>query len=149
MKSSEAVHLFRNGFNCSQSVSSVFANEYGIDKAVLRLLSSGFGGGMGGMQDVCGAASGAFMILGLEYGYSDVSENHKKPQLYDIIKDFSNAFSQQNGCLRCYDLLNCDLNTEEGKEYFKKNELKEAVCVKCVKNSVELLEQFLNNSNYL
>jgi len=145
MKSSEAVHLFRSGFNCSQSVVSVFANEYSIDKDVLRFLSSGFGGGMGGMQNVCGAASGAFMILGLEYGYADVSENHKKPQLYNIIKDFSNEFSQQNGCLSCYDLLNCDLSTEEGKEYFKNNELKEAVCVKCVKNSVELLEKFLKH----
>jgi len=145
MKSSDALHLFRNGFNCAQSVVSVFAKDYEIDKVTLRLLSSGFGGGMGGMQNVCGAASGAFMILGLEYGYADVSENHKKPQLYDIIQDFSKEFSKQNGHMRCYDLLGCDLNTEEGKEFFHKNELKEAVCVKCVKNSVELLEKFLKN----
>ena len=145
MKSSEAVHLFRSGFNCSQSVVSVFANEYNVDKAVLRLLSSGFGGGMGGMQNVCGAASGAFMILGLKYGYAEASESYKKPQLYNIIQDFSKQFIGQNGHLRCCDLLKCDLKTEEGKEYFKNNELKEAVCVKCVKNSVELLEKFLKH----
>ncbi|TYB33198.1 C-GCAxxG-C-C family protein [Flexistipes sinusarabici] len=144
MKSSDAAQLFRSGFNCSQSVVSVFADEYGIDKHVLRLLSSGFGGGMGGMQNVCGAASGAFMILGLKYGYGEESESYKKPQLYKIIQDFSREFSAQNGHLRCYDLLGCDLNTEDGKEFFKKNELRERVCVECVKNSVELLEKFLN-----
>lgn len=146
MKTSEAVQLFRNGFNCAQAVASVFALDFNMEEDSMRRLACGFGGGIGGMQNVCGAASGAFMVLGLEFGYSKESEKSKKQQMYDIIKDFSEEFSQRNGYLNCCDLLGCDLNSQDGKDYFKSNNLRENVCVKCVRNSVELLEHFLKNT---
>jgi len=143
MKSTKAVEIFNSGFNCAQSVVSVFADDYGIGKDELLRLSSGLGGGMGGMQEICGAATGAYLILGLQFGYSSESENYRKTEVYDIVKEFSKEFVNKNSYLKCKDLLKCDLSTENGKDYFMQNNLKEKICSVCVKSAVELTEKFI------
>ena len=60
-----AVEKHRNGYNCCQAVACVFAEETGVDEALMYRLSEGFGGGMGTAQGVCGAISGAAIIAGL------------------------------------------------------------------------------------
>ena len=64
----------RNGYNCCQSVACAFAEEVGIDEALLYKMGEGFGAGMGTTQGVCGALSGAAMIAGLVY--SDGNTEH-------------------------------------------------------------------------
>lgn len=64
----------RNGYNCCQSVACAFAEEVGIDEALLYKMGEGFGAGMGTTQGVCGALSGAAMLAGLVY--SDGNTEH-------------------------------------------------------------------------
>ena len=64
-----AKELFHLGYNCSQSVFAACADLYGIDDLDLALrLSASFGGGIGRMRMVCGAASGMFLLAGLHNG---------------------------------------------------------------------------------
>ncbi len=67
MKSKEeiAVESFRSGLNCAQSVVAAYADEMSFDRNLALSISCGFGGGMGRLQETCGAATGAFMILGI------------------------------------------------------------------------------------
>lgn len=74
----KAHQLFLAGYNCSQAVLCAFCEDVGLNETVARAISSSFGGGMGRLREVCGALSGAFMILGLKYGGYDPKDQQKK-----------------------------------------------------------------------
>ena len=65
----KAMELFKEGYNCSQSVFLAFEDKYDMDHTTALRLSSSFGGGMGRLREVCGAVSGMFMVAGILYGY--------------------------------------------------------------------------------
>lgn len=44
------------GYNCAQIVLCSYAEELGIDEETLFRISEGFGAGMGGMMQTCGAS---------------------------------------------------------------------------------------------
>ena len=62
----KAVALFREGYNCSQSVVTAFADLYGFTREQALHMSASFGGGIGRMRETCGAACGMFLLAGLE-----------------------------------------------------------------------------------
>lgn len=64
----EALRLFESGFNCNQAVLTAFSGELGIDKETALKIGTGFGGGVR-RGDVCGAVSGAVMVLGMKQGH--------------------------------------------------------------------------------
>lgn len=66
-----AVDLFKQGYNCSQSVVGAFADMYGFSREQALKMAASFGGGIGRMRQTCGAACGLFMIAGLETGCTD------------------------------------------------------------------------------
>ena len=65
-RADKAVEKFVGGYNCSQAVLSAYCDLYGIDELTAFKLAEGFGLGMGGYKDECGAVTGMFMVLGLE-----------------------------------------------------------------------------------
>ena len=67
-KADGAVTLFQEGFTCSQAVLSVFADDFGLDRDLALRISQGFGAGIAYTDDICGALSGAVMVIGLRYG---------------------------------------------------------------------------------
>jgi C_GCAxxG_C_C family probable redox protein len=87
--------------------------------------------------------TGAFMVIGLKNGMGISKDIEAKEKTYQIILEFSNKFQENNGSLICKELLGCDLNTPEGKDYFNQNELFEKKCLHCVKNAAEILEEML------
>ena len=60
----KAVALFKEGYNCSQSVVAAFADMYGFTHEQALKMSASFGGGIGRMRQTCGAACGLFMLAG-------------------------------------------------------------------------------------
>lgn len=64
-KADKAKEHFLEGYNCAQSVLLAFADDCGIDKKTAALISSGFGGGLGRMREVCGAVNGMCMAASL------------------------------------------------------------------------------------
>ena len=52
----KAVSLFKEGYNCSQSVVAAFADMYGFTEEQALKMASAFGGGIGRMRETCGAA---------------------------------------------------------------------------------------------
>ena len=102
----KAVALFKQGFNCSQSVFAACADIYGIEDQALALrLSASFGGGIGRMRQTCGAACGMFMLAGLENGSVIEGDSEGKKQNYALVQDLAAKFKAENGSLRCADLL--------------------------------------------
>ena len=98
--------LFRQGFNCSQSVFAACADLYGIKDETLALrLSASFGGGIGRMRQTCGAACGMFMLAGLENGSAIEGDAEGKKQNYALVQELASKFKSENGSLICSELL--------------------------------------------
>lgn len=98
--------LFRQGFNCSQSVFAACADLYGIKDETLALrLSASFGGGIGRMRQTCGAACGMFMLAGLENGSAVEGDAEGKKRNYTLVQELANKFKAENGSLICSELL--------------------------------------------
>jgi C_GCAxxG_C_C family probable redox protein len=97
--------LFRQGFNCAQSVFLAFEDLYGLDRESALKLSSPFGAGFGMMREVCGAVSGACMALGLLEGYADPGDAEGKRALYAAVQALAGTLEQSRGTLICRELL--------------------------------------------
>ncbi len=108
-----ALELFAEGYNCAQAVFAAFADKYGIDRDTALKLSSSFGGGMGRMREVCGAASGMFMVIGLETGATDGDDKDTKAANYKKVRELAEKFKEQTGSLICRELLGLDKNAAE------------------------------------
>lgn len=102
----KAVALFKQGFNCSQSVFAACADLYGInDEALALRLSASFGGGIGRMRQTCGAACGMFLLAGLHNGSAIPHDADGKKQNYALVQDLAAQFKAENGSLICAELL--------------------------------------------
>ena len=142
-KTEHAENKFNNGFNCAQSVLSAFSAGYGLDDLKALRISAGFGGGMGRTAGTCGAVTGAIMVIGLEYGAIRGDDKVSKEKTHQVVRLYMEEFKKRNKTLICKELLNCDISTDEGhKEALEKGLIK-TLCVKFVKDSVEILEGIL------
>ncbi len=140
-----AEELFKNGCNCSQAVLLAFSDVTGLENETALKLASSFGGGMGRMREVCGAVSGALMVLGIAKGYSDLSDGEAKKEHYALIQEFARRFKEENGSIICRELL-AGVKTENGvspekrtDEYYKKRPCGE-LCFAAAKITEELLK---------
>ena len=87
----KAEGLFTEGYNCAQAVVFAFNDVLNLDDKMILSLSSSFGGGMGRLREVCGAVTGAFIVLGVLYGYSDVDAPDTGEQ-YERIQESAKRF---------------------------------------------------------
>lgn len=144
-KAEKARQLFRQGYNCSQAVLGAWCGDVGLDMDTALKISSGFGGGMGRMREVCGACTGAFMVLGLKYGNTDGSDVRAKGRNYELIQKFAARFKEENGfgSIICRELLGIDgsgkpVPSARTAEYYKKRP-----CADMVALASGLLAEFI------
>ena len=106
LRAQRATELFKQGYNCSQAVFAACADLYDITDEQLALrLSASFGGGMGRMRLVCGAASGMFMLAGLHNGSATPHDNEGKMANYAFVQQLAGEFKGKYGSLICAELL--------------------------------------------
>jgi len=115
MKSEKTRELFKNGYNCAQSVFCAFAEDLDMDFDTALKLSSSFGGGMGRLREVCGAVSAMFMIAGLKYGYTSPNDDEAKEKHYALIQELAKKFEAENGSIICRELLELDVKYDSPK----------------------------------
>ena len=145
----KAEALFYEGYNCAQSVLLAFGDITGLDEKTAAALSSSFGGGLGRLREVCGAVSGASMVLGILRGYDDPTDAEAKKAHYHLIQEFAERFRKANGSIVCRELLS-GVSTVEGnypeartESYYKKRP-----CVELVGDSAEILEEYISKHPY-
>jgi C_GCAxxG_C_C family probable redox protein len=138
-----AVSCFEEGFNCAQAIFSTYGEKMGLDREISLRVSGAFGGGMGRMGEICGAVSGALMVIGLKYGKTKAEDEETKEKCYSLVREFVSKFKERNGSILCRELLGYDINTPEGLELIKKENLFSTRCPKFVRDSAEIIEQIL------
>lgn len=140
-----AGELFAKGYNCSQAVVAAWADDVGLDVDTAMKIASGFGGGMGRLREVCGSVSGAFMILGCKYGYTDGTDQSAKAEMYKLIQSFAARFKESNGSgsIVCREMLgltgiSSPQPAQRTAEYYKKRP-----CRQIIELSAGLLGEFI------
>jgi C_GCAxxG_C_C family probable redox protein len=139
----KAVTLFKEGFNCSQSVCAAFAGNFGFTRKQAMKVASAFGGGMGRNNEVCGAVAGALMVIGMKYGRVETDEVEAKERCYTLAREFFTRFREKHENVRCTELLGCDISTREGIEQAREQNLFNTLCTDFVGDAALILEELL------
>lgn len=100
-----AVTLMKSGYNCSQSVVAAYADLYGLSEPMALRVASSFGGGIGKMRLTCGAASGMFILAGLDCGSTDAKDSAAKAHNYKVVQRLAAEFKAVTGSITCGELL--------------------------------------------
>ncbi len=126
-----AGEIYMQHFNCAQSVLCAFGDRTGLNNEAALRLAASFGGGMGSLKEVCGALTGAFMVLGLVKGFTDPTRENKARH-GERIDRLADAFRGRFGAISCRSLLL--RNAADGSD---RTEAKP--CLKFVTAAAELL----------
>ena len=143
----KAKALFKQGFNCSQSVFAACADIYGMDEQTALRVAASFGGGIGRMRQTCGAACGMFLLAGLENGSAQIGDAEGKKRNYALVQDLAEQFKQVNGSLICSELLGIAPQAQEPtpetrtEAYYQKRP-----CVEMVASAVRIYLATLPNT---
>lgn len=139
--------LFLEGYTCSQAVLLSFSDVTGLDESVAGKLSSVFGGGMSGMRGVCGAVTGAFMAMGLIYGFERPVPLAQKTETYARARQIAEAFNQKHQSVLCKELLAAlPQKLSENPSLRDDAYYKERPCVLFVEDAIAILEDYLNEN---
>lgn len=146
----QAGALFKEGYNCSQSVFATYADLFGLDRETALKVSASFGGGIGRMREVCGAANGMFLVAGMLTGATEGKDQTAKKNNYEVVQRLAAEFKKENGgSYICRELLGLD---KEGKkvvpgdttpearteEYYRKRP-----CLRTIQGAAAIVERML------
>ncbi len=143
-KADKAIMYFRNKFNCSQSVFTVFGTEYGLSEDDCLKTACAFGAGMGRQQLTCGAVTGALMAIGLKYGKAMGDPEENKQRTYEKTREFFAEFKKKHGTAICRELLKgLDINDSDDYKQIISQNLFENLCEEYVRDGVRIAEKIL------
>lgn len=103
-------------------------------------MTSGFGGGIAKSGHVCGAVSGAIMVLGLKFAEGETLDEANQAT-YTKLNLFLHHFKEKHGTIMCRDLIDgLDLNDPDDKAEWKKRNLHDVTCLPVVESAVEIIQ---------
>ena len=141
-RADRAEELFRQGYNCSQSVFAAFSDLVGLTTEEAAKMVSPFGAGFGKLREVCGAVSGMFMIAGLKFGYSSNDDLDAKACHYKLIQDLAEEFKQKHDTIICRELLGIVSDgfvpSKRTEEYYKTRP-----CEECIATAARITAKIL------
>jgi len=129
----KAGDMFISGYNCAQSTAAPFADLVGMDENTMLKASSGFGGGVVKLKDVCGVVSGIALVYGLSQD-KDLSDADTKTKFYEDGQKLVSKFTEKNNTNICAELLdNFEKNPPADEPYASKP------CLKLVEDGASVL----------
>lgn len=133
-RSERAKYLHKNeGCNCAQSIVVACSDMLNIDENTAFKITEGLGSGFA-VGSMCGALSGAIMVISSYYSAGLEGKGSSKLHTYEKTKEFLKAFEDYNGYILCSDLKPKLLN----------GECKDANCNECVGTAVRIMEEIIS-----
>jgi C_GCAxxG_C_C family probable redox protein len=139
VKAEKAAETFAKGYNCAQSVLSVFCEEDGLDLNTAFKIATGFGGGLR-CGEVCGAVSGAIMALSLKCGFYAEGDIDQKNKCNEKTYEFIEKFTAKHRSILCRDLLGVDIRVPDDHRKPEARQAHQAVCSGLIKDATRVLE---------
>lgn len=139
-----AVEKFLSGYNCAQAILYAYGPDLGLDAETALKVATGLGAGLGRRGETCGAVTGGILALGLKYGRGGQQDRSATEGAYQKTQELMAAFERAHGSCSCRTLLGgCDLQTPQGQQQFKEQDLLHKTCAKCVQTVAEILAPML------
>ena len=126
-----ASQRYADGCTCSQAVFCAYAEDIGIEPQTAYRMMEGFGGGIGGLQEVCGALAAASAIISFYSCDGMPSCAQKRKANFARIQKAAELFKREYGALTCREVLH-----GESPQPFQ--------CGMKVKDAVLIINQVLN-----
>lgn len=142
-----ALDLFSRHYHCSQSVFGAFADDLGLPQKQALQIGACFGGGMR-KGEVCGACTGALMVLGMQYDRSDPAGSGNHEQADALGTAFLERFRRENGSYLCRELLGCDLADPAGSASAREQGLFTTRCPLFVASAVRITEELIAENGF-
>lgn len=136
----KALSYFQDKFHCSQSVLAAYAEELELtEEQALKIaycLNSGMRKG-----EVCGACTGALLVLGMKYGQCKKEDLESRALANEKTVTFLEKFKEAHGTYICNDLMGCDISTAEGVKFAMEHNCFTEICPQMVASAVKILEE--------
>jgi C_GCAxxG_C_C family probable redox protein len=124
-------------------VFSSFSEELGLDPETAKKISCGFGAGISKTGNICGAVSGAIMVIGLKYGKTKQGDDAATEKTRALVREFMKEFTERHGSVNCTELLGFNLSNPEEYEKARDNKLFVTKCPEFVGDATAILEKIL------
>jgi C_GCAxxG_C_C family probable redox protein len=142
-KAKEAYEKMANRkMNCAQAVLSSFCEDFGQDRKTALQITQAFGGGMH-IDSICGAVTGAYMVLGLSQKISLDKPRESVDKTNALVKDFNEKFKALHGTLYCTKLTGYNLSKPEQVAAAREKKVFNTLCPGFVRDSAKILESLL------
>lgn len=145
-KSEKAAGYMKNGYNCAQAVVKTYAADVGMNEEDGVKMASVLGGGVGRTGHICGAVSGAALIIGMKFGSTDNTNIHSKDKAYQKANELLEKFAAENKSILCKELLGYDISTNEGLKQARESGIFIQKCPLCVLSAAKILESIINET---
>lgn len=139
----KAEEYYLQGYNCAQSVFCSFPEVTGLTLEQAAGMSGTLGGGMGGMREVCGAVSGALMVLGAAGDYRRPKEPENKERAYALAQEFARRFKEKHGTIICRDLPRNKAFEGPGPEPFSEEYYELKPCAGYIRDAAQIVTELL------
>jgi C_GCAxxG_C_C family probable redox protein len=141
----KAEAMFREGYNCAQSVLACCGGPRGLEPDLALRLGAPLGGGMGCMGETCGAVTGAFLVIGLRRFKAEAKDVAFRRESDELVRRFTAAFKQRHKTISCRELLGFDISTPQGIEQARAAGVFKSLCPPLVRSAAEIVEDMLSN----
>jgi C_GCAxxG_C_C family probable redox protein len=138
-----AAEFMRKGFNCAQSIVKAFSAELNADENAAVKMAASFGGGLGRNGFVCGALSGAALILGARFGNIEPADTAAREKTYAAVSDLLEKFLKTHHTVLCRELISIDLKIPEELKRARETGVFSKQCPLFVFSAARLLEEIL------
>ena len=142
----KVLHAFDQGYDCCQVVFQYWAKRFGMSEELAYKVSSGFAAGMY-QGETCGAIVGAYMALGLKYGFYKPGYEGEEQKVLSIIKNtqFRSKLLEKYPSTMCRELLGADFSTREGAKIIREKQMMTTFCPQFVSDVMGILEEIMTN----
>ena len=141
-RADRAEELFRQGYNCGQSVFAAFADVLGMTVEEAAKIAGPFGAGFGKLREVCGAVSGMTLVAGYLKGYSDPADYESKKEVYALIRKMCAEFEDSQGSIICRVLLGLKKGEDTAEPAVRTEEYyRSRPCIGACRTAAEIVEK--------
>ena len=109
-----AAEYMRNGFNCAQSMVKAYTAELSAKEDSVVRMAAPFGGGLGRNGYVCGAVSGAALVIGARFGNADAADIAARDKAYAAVSRLMKKFQEEHHTVLCRELISFEIDSPEG-----------------------------------
>ncbi len=142
----QSVAFYHQGYTCAQSILASFGARYGLPQDLAFRLGEPFGAGTSCTGDMCGAVTGALLVLGLQYGSILSNDDAARFRTYQRVQALIHRFREVHRSINCPDLLGYNLSDPVQFQMAGETGLFTQRCPVFVRDSAQILAELLEET---